>query len=81
MQLVSLILIHGIDFYLVDSAIQRLNNGGLVTSWLTVTLSGGLVSKDGGHSSHKDLWVFSYAHVQDGSQGECEMVSSLFLLK
>ena len=53
----------------------------LVTSWLTVTLLGGLVNKDGGHCSCKDLWVFFYGHVQDGSQGECDMVSFLFLLK
>ena len=50
----------------------------LVTSRLTIALPGGLVTKDGGHCSAKDLWVFIYAHLQDGC-GERDVVSILIL--
>ena len=46
----------------------------LVTSWFTIALPGGLVTKDGGHCSAKDLCVFFYAHLQDG-RGERDVVS------
>lgn len=50
----------------------------LVTSWLTIAFQGGLVTKDGGHCSAKDLWVFFNAHLQDG-RGERNVVS-IFIL-
>ena len=47
----------------------------MVTRRLSVALQGGLVTKDGGHCSRKDLRCIFCTHVQ----GECDIVS-IFIL-
>lgn len=56
----------------------------LVTSQLSVALEGVLVTEDGGHCSHKDLWLF-FIHtckmVTEREHGMASVLSSVFLFR
>ena len=51
----------------------------LVTSRLSVALEGVLVTKDGGHCSHKDLWVFFIHMCKMAAEREHDVASAFIL--
>ena len=51
----------------------------LVTSRLSVALEGVLITKDGSHCSHKDLWVF-FIHLCKMTTEREHYVASVFIL-
>ena len=51
----------------------------LVTSRLSVALERVLVTGDGGHCSHKDLWLFFIHTCKMATEGEHDM-ASVFIL-